>query len=119
MFRRVRMPCTKAQYGDLNGRPSTERPDAARSAYQCPPWCVMSLEEHEQNSDGEPWHAGAPVTIGDHEVTLMALVDSTGLVDAGVLDAQGNYLTATVLRPYIATLQGMLGKLDALTDASG
>jgi hypothetical protein len=93
--------------------------ETARSAYHCPPWCVMSLAEHEQLADADPWHLGRAVTFGEHEITLLALVDRGGLVDAGILDAQGNFMTTTVLRRYVATLQAMVAMIDALPPGSG
>jgi hypothetical protein len=75
----------------------------------------MSAAEHDtQHRDSEPWHVGSPASIGDQEITLLALVDATGLVDAGVLDAQGNYMATAALRHYVAALQGMLAQIDAL-----
>jgi hypothetical protein len=62
-----------------------------------------------------------PPSRSASEITLLALVDSTGLMEAGILDAHGNFLTAAALRPYIGTLQSMLAMVDALpvSDASG
>lgn len=114
MTSRLRTMCSTTSHHAASRRPATEPVEATRSDYHCPHWCVMTLEEHEQLGDGDPWHLGSAVTFGEHEITLLALVNSTGLVDAGVLDAQGNYMTTTALRRYVTTLQGMLTMLDAL-----
>jgi hypothetical protein len=78
----------------------------------------MTAAEHEQLGDADPWHLGSVATFGQHEITLMALVDATGLVDAGILDGQANYMGVADLRRYIATLQGMLARIDALAGDS-
>ena len=80
----------------------------------------MSLGEHEaQLRESEPWHVDAPRVIGDQEITLLALIDSTGLVEAGALDLHGTYLTADDLRQYVMTLQDIVAKIDALASGDG